>query len=146
MNQNRKLRNLLINPKFQFKYIFWLNISALSLLIMYCSIIYFYVSENYSLLVELSPMTQEAKVQLYTELTEILIKIAVFSGCFLFTVTWIGILFSHRTAGPLYHLKKVFSEIKNGDLSKRVHFRTEDEFQDVATAFNEMMDEIVAKK
>jgi HAMP domain-containing protein len=53
-----------------------------------------------------------------------------------------GVLLSHRTAGPLYHFKRVFDEIRSGNPKQRVRLRPKDEFQDVAKSFNDMMDSL----
>lgn len=91
-------------------------------------------------------MTDEAKAQLYAELGEMILKICGISSVFIIVCILLGIIISHRTAGPLFQFRKVFLEIKNGDLKKRIHLRPKDEFQDVAIAFNEMMDSISESK
>jgi methyl-accepting chemotaxis protein len=142
VQNKRKLRNYLINPGYQIRYILWLTTTGLLLLAMNGWIFYHYISENYALLVELSPMTDESKNQLFLELREILVRLAVVSSSFMFVVMVLGLIFSHKAAGPLFHFKRVFEEIKQGKLGARVRLRPGDEFQDVAQAFNEMMDTV----
>ena len=142
----RKLKNLLINPKYQIKYIFWISLTGLGLVALNAGLVYHYVSENYAILVDLSPMTDEAKAQLYRELREIIIKLSLISIGFLSVVSFFGLIFSHRTAGPMYHFKRIFNAIKSGDTKARVHLRPKDDFQDVAQGFNEMMDSLTGKK
>src|SRR5689334_21710860 len=101
----RSMKNILINPSFQLRYMFWLSGTALILIFIYGALTYYYIGENYSLLIDLAPMTDEAKAQLYKELREIILKISAISLCFIAVVSWIGLLFSHRTAGPLYHFE-----------------------------------------
>jgi hypothetical protein len=43
-------------------------------------------------------------------------------------------------------MKTVFTKILNGDRTARVHLRTYDDFQEVATVFNQMMDSVTGKK
>lgn len=136
----RSLRNLFINPRYQLRYVFWLGASGLGLIGMYSLLFYRYVRENYAILVDLSPMNEEAKAQLYRELTEVIVRISAFSVVFLVLVTVVGIIYSHRTAGPMFQFKRVFDQIKSGDTSARIHLRPNDEFKDVAQAFNQMMD------
>ena len=138
----RSALRIVINPKYQIKYIFFLSASALSIILSYSFLTYYYVKENYSLLIELSPMTDESKLQLYSELNHLILRILGCSLLFIVTVSLLGLIFSHRTAGPLYHFKKVFNEIKKGNKSARIHLRPKDDFQDVAKEFNEMMDSI----
>lgn len=134
------MRNWLINPSYQLKYVFWITFTGLLLILIYSGLIYRYVHENYSLLVDLSPMTDEAKAQLYRELREIFLKVSGISVFFLMICAVFGIILSHRTAGPMYHFKRVFGQIKDGNRQSRVHLRPKDDFRDVAEAFNSMMD------
>lgn len=138
--KNRSLKSILINPKYQLRYIFWLTGTGLILVALNAGLFYSYVSENYQILVDLSPMTDEVKAQLYTELNQVMIKLIGLSLLFLVLVGILGIVFSHRTAGPMFHFKRVFNAVKNGDKSQRVRLRPTDDFQDVAKAFNDMMD------
>lgn len=143
--KNRSLKNLLINPAYQIKYVFWVSTAGLTLITANAIVFYSYIKENYSLLVDLSPMDDAAKNQLYTELNEILIKLGVVGLIFVLLTAIIGLKMSHRTAGPMYHFKRIFNEIKNGKMDARVRLRPDDDFKDVAGAFNEMMDAIQKK-
>lgn len=142
LKTNRKLKNILINPSYQIRYVFWLSLTGLSLIALNASIFYFKMKENYEVLVDLSPMTDDSKKQLYTELNHVVITLVISSIIFLLVVSIFGLIFSHRTAGPLYHFKRVFSEIKKGNRKARVKLRPNDDFSDVANEFNEMMDSL----
>lgn len=50
------------------------------------------------------------------------------------------IFITHRVAGPLYKLGKTFKEIKDEGIFRRVYFRKNDNFQDLAQDFNELID------
>ncbi|MEO5971136.1 MAG: methyl-accepting chemotaxis protein [Bdellovibrionia bacterium] len=136
----RKWRNILIDPGYQSRYLFWLSFTSLSLIFLYGGLTYHYISENYSILVDLSPMTDEAKIQLYKELREIIFKISGISFIFLIVTTFLGLIQSHRTAGALFHFRKVFEAIRDGNRERRIRLRPKDEFQAAAKSFNEMMD------
>jgi methyl-accepting chemotaxis protein len=138
----RQLKNILINPRYQLKYIFWLSVTGLLLTIINCSIFYVFIRENYSILVELVPMPANVKDQLYAELFQIIGYLALVSLLFLILVGCLGMFLSHKTAGPLYHFKRVFNEIKGGRRDARIMLRPGDDFQDVAQAFNEMMNSL----
>ncbi len=144
--QNRRqLKNFLINPKYQLKYVFWLAMTGFVLFGFYALNLYFHIKENYSILVELSPMTAEAKTQLYTELDALIMKLGAGSVAFIIGVAIIGMIMSHRTAGPMFQFKRVFDEIKNGKHDTRIRLRPNDDFQEVGQAFNEMMDKVGRK-
>jgi HAMP domain-containing protein len=142
---NRKLSNLLVNPGYQIRYIFWLTSSGLLLVALNGTIFYVFMRENYEFLVEMSPLTEEVKALLREELQKIVLLLAAVSVVFLALLSTIGLFFSHRTAGPLYHFKRIFSEIRSGKPEARVHLRPDDDFRDVASEFNAMMD-LLAKK
>jgi HAMP domain-containing protein len=144
-NKHRKLKNFLVNPQYQIKYIFWLTLPGFILIAINASIFFYYIRENYMFLVELSPMTEEAKTQLYGELYQIIIKLVLISSAFLGFLAFLGIILSHRTAGPMFHFKRVFNEIKGGRPETRVKLRPKDDFQDVAKSFNDMMDQLSCK-
>lgn len=141
----RSLRNYLINPRYQLKYIFWITMTGLALILIYSTLMYRYIHENYALLIELSPMTDDVKAQLYRELREIVIKVSGISFLFLTVCSFFGLLLSHRTAGPMFHFKRVFGEIQAGQLDRRIRLRPKDDFRDVAEAFNKMMDSLQRK-
>jgi len=52
----------------------------------------------------------------------------------------IGILYTHRIAGPVYRLKMIASSISRGEIGERVKFRKRDAIHPVADAFNYMID------
>ena len=144
--KNRKLSNYLVNPRYQLKYIFWLGLTGVSLVALYSVLFYSYMRENYDILVELSPMDDASKQQLYRELNHVILLLGGISLVFLALVAIGGVALSHRTAGPLYHFKRVFNDLKAGKLESRVRLRPKDDFQDVASAFNEMIESVLAKK
>jgi methyl-accepting chemotaxis protein len=141
-NYKRSLKRLWLNPKYQARYIFWITLTGLVLVILQSAVFYFFVKENYSILVDLGPTTDEVKAQLYHELHQM--QMALLAGGVVFTsvIAFLGLIFSHRTVGPLYHFKRVFDDIKEGNISARIRLRPRDDFKEVASAFNHMMDEL----
>jgi methyl-accepting chemotaxis protein len=146
VSKKRKFKQILINPGFQLRYIFWLTTSGFILVLINAMIAYSYIRENYITLVELSPMTDQTRALMYAELRNLILALSVTSLCFLGLISVLGLILSHRTAGPLYHLNRVFNEIQSGNRKARAKFRQQDEFQDVADSFNEMMDSLTQEK
>ena len=141
----RRLRNFLIYPQYQIKYVFWTTFSGLFLILCNIFVFYHFVSENYKILVDLSPMEDDAKAQLYRELHHILLWMGVFSICFILVVSLLGVVLSHRTAGPMFHFKRVFQDIQKGKLDTRIRLRPKDDFLDVADECNKMIDYLQKK-
>ena len=142
----RSWRNYLIDPKFQLKYAFWISGTGIILVAAMSTLFYRYIHENYVTLVDLSPMTEETKLLMYSELNEILIKLGIISVTFIAIVTLLGIVISHKAAGAVYHFKKVFRKIGDGETHLRIHLRPGDDFQEAAAEFNIMMDKITPRK
>ena len=141
----RKLKNYWINPKFQTRYIVTLLSVSVVLVGVLGTVFYRYLEENYTLLVNMSPMRDEIKVLLMEELAALKNSIIMSSIGYLCFVFGFGTYFSHRTAGPLYAFMRVFREIKNGKQHTRLHLRPGDDFHDVAEEFNGMMNELVGE-
>jgi len=110
------------------------------LILLNASVFYYFIRENYKILVDMSPMEDEVKAQLYRELYQILFALGGFAALFILIAATFGIALSHRTAGPMFHFKRVFSEIQKGNLTARVRLRPKDDFQDVAAECNRMID------
>lgn len=138
----RSLRGFLLNPAYQLKFVFLVIGTSLFLAAANAGIFYHFIKENYAILVDLSPMTDEAKNQLYHELRQIVTILAGVSVAFSAVVGAVALWLSHRTAGPLYRFQKVFTEIQGGNQQLRIHLRPGDDFQEVAQAFNKMMDQM----
>jgi nitrogen fixation/metabolism regulation signal transduction histidine kinase len=60
----------------------------------------------------------------------------------------LGLMLSHRVAGPLYRLQKHILDVAEGRTDDNVKFRQKDYFQEVASAYNLQMERHrkVAKK
>jgi methyl-accepting chemotaxis protein len=136
----RKLVNLLIQPRYQLRYAFLAAGAGAALAAFNSLVFYHYVKENYDTLVELAPMTDGARTLLYRELFDIAVRLGAASMVFTGLVAVFAVVMTHRTAGPLYHMRRVFTEIRDGKRDARVRLRPNDDFQDVARAFNEAMD------
>ena len=149
MNQNfkaqRKLQNYWINPEFQKKYVFWIFLVGVVLAVSNSGVFYFFTRENYALLVDLSPMTDDVKLQLYSELKQIIAFLFIGNTVFLGLVTLLGVVFSHRAAGPMFNLVRTCQKIRDGQSAVRVNFRPGDDFPEVAVAVNEMLESIAKR-
>jgi methyl-accepting chemotaxis protein len=62
----------------------------------------------------------------------ILPPLVVATALSVFFTFLLGLLYSHRIAGPLYNLKRVLRRFREGDMNQVVRFRKHDEFHDLA--------------
>lgn len=141
----RQFKNFLINPRFQLRYVFWTTFTGLFLVTVNAAVFYYFTRENYKILVDLSPMEENVKAQLYKELYQIIVSLGGFAFVFTLVTAFIGIVLSHKTAGPMINFKRVFREIRDGNVGARVRLRPGDDFRDVADEFNRMVDAILKK-
>lgn len=146
VSRRRKFRNLWLNSQFQGQYIRGLIGSSFLVMIGYGVVFYLHIKENYDTLVKLSPVSDEIKGELYHELNQIVFYLAGVSILFLISVGWIGLIYSHRVAGPLFKIKKVCKEICDGNSSARIKLRPNDAFRDVAEQLNLLIDTLQKKK
>ena len=91
--KRRKLRNFIILPRYQGRYILWITFTGLVLTLLNSGVFFWYMSENYRLLVEMSPMDEEVKAQLFGELHEIIWKLGLISFVFVVTTSFLGLIF-----------------------------------------------------
>ena len=139
---HRSLRNLLIYPGYQLRFVFWVTLTGISLIAGLGIMIYRRLAENYALLVDLSPMEDTVRKQLYAELNQVILYMGSCTTIFLLLVILFGVVLSHRSAGPIYHFKRVFDLIGPDSRKHRIHLRKRDEFREVADSFNRMMDRL----
>lgn len=136
----RKLRNFLIDPRYQLKYAGLIVLTGALVLLLNASVFYWFIRENYTLLVDMSPMEDDAKAQLYRELHQTVFALSGISIGFLLVIALLAVILTHRTAGPMYHFRRVFREIQEGKTQARIHLRPHDDFQEVARECNRALD------
>ena len=51
----------------------------------------------------------------------------------------ISVFYTHRIAGPIYRLRHIMRDIGDGNLTQFAAFRKDDELQELASAFDEMV-------
>lgn len=136
------MRNMFVNSRHQLYYIFLITLFAGVI----CGTVGYFVNsllkENYRIMVDLSPMSDEMKDVLYTELSQLVWMLLGFGSIFVVFVFFLSLYFTHRSAGAMYNFKKTCHEVKNGEIGQRINLRKHDDFKDVAKAFNDMMDEL----
>ncbi|HSN42173.1 MAG TPA: HAMP domain-containing protein, partial [Burkholderiales bacterium] len=106
---------------------------------------YLYVVGSYDFILKSSNLSQELINERYRELYTLWVALTSISAAImLFIATWVLFL-THRVTGPIYHIKRVIAELRRGDTKARVRLRKNDEFQDLAKSFNELIDELQKK-
>jgi methyl-accepting chemotaxis protein len=60
-------------------------------------------------------------------------------------VAIVTLLVSHKIAGPMFRFEKDIERIARGDLKSQIHLRKGDQFQEMVTSINAMIDSLNAK-
>ena len=139
MRNRRKLSNFFPEPKFQLKYISLVVGSSLFVAVFTLGILGYFLRQNYIVLVKYASTDPQLTESLMWEFNFLL---GVMSLCFLFFLaglTLISIIFSHRVAGVVFVLKRAFNQVAQGERVV-LKFRKHDEFKDLETSFNNMME------
>jgi len=140
MPQQNRRTTYLINPRFQWRFIgFMATVSLLAISLLFVSnLLFFRNMEQEALSVGLTPdnpyfdFLQEQKSALST------LYFAI-SGVVFVVMMGLGILYSHRIAGPLHHLDHRMRQIANGEDPSPLTFRRRDQFRELAESFNAMI-------
>ena len=103
-----------------------------------CLFITYFVRENYTLLVQYGALEPDITQALYRELKILILGIVGVFAVFLSGNFLLGVLFSHRIAGPIFALKRTIREILEGK-DAELNFRNKDEFRELVDSFNEMV-------
>lgn len=139
MPNKRHVRNYFPERHFQFRFLRLLLAGAIVQLLLTGGLIYYFLQQNYEILVKYAGLDKEIETLLYGELTMLVTSIGVVFFSYLCALTALGIIFSHRIAGVMFALKRTIREVNAGK-NVRLRIRAKDEFHDVAQSFNALLD------
>ncbi len=103
---------------------------------------YSYVVDSYEFIFRYSSLPQEFIDQRYRDLLNFGLSLCLVTLLIILMIAVWALFVTHRAAGAVYHMARVIEAIRSGNTKERIHLREKDEFQDVANAFNQMMDEL----
>jgi len=137
--QKRRVRNFFPEPRFQRHFLMYLLGTNL-LGVLFCSgVIFPVLSKHYQSYLEVfawSPETAEVLISQYNFLLVIMGTTLTFFFIYLFVL---GVLYSHRIGGVVFAVKRTCNQLAEGK-DVRLKLRKSDEFQDLQTSFNHMVD------
>ena len=130
-------RTYLINPKFQWRVIFFgVSIGGFVLALTYVFMQYFFSSCEANLISAGIP-AQNAMFDFLKQQRAQMDSLFIVIICFTLVVsTVIGVFLSHRVAGPIYRITKHLQGIATGEPAKPLRFRDGDYFMELADAYN----------
>jgi methyl-accepting chemotaxis protein len=111
-----------------------LGIQVIYLLLVFFSSIVFYIVVNYNLSGDLSrPLNGRDTLEL------LLPTLIVLNAVGLIAASVISVFFTHRIVGPVYRMRQIMRDVGDGNLSQFAQFRKDDELQELAAGFDEMV-------
>lgn len=135
-------RRLIIQKEFQLKYVgVILAVMFLSAVISGYTIYYNSWVLLGSKLANIYP--QGRLVQIFKSVN---IRLAVSMFFVAVLCVGVGIITSHRIAGPVYRMIRFLGSVTNGDYSQRLRLRKKDELKDLAEAINKLVDKLENEK
>ncbi len=146
MQHPRKVRNLLIRPKFQMKYMFYFWVSGLSLLGIFLGLTYSKLTEIRTA-VALAPSVDfglQAKVN--SSIFEIIIYALITVVVFTVITFFYSLIITHRVAGPMLAIKAFVDELVLGNYNYNRNLRKYDELQPIMDSVKNLAEQLRAKE
>ncbi|MBF0312016.1 MAG: hypothetical protein HQK52_01300 [Oligoflexia bacterium] len=123
----------LINPKFQLRLALFVSSLVMILGLVYPLTIY----ELFSSLVTQTKMNDPlALTSVHEGKISLILSLIGYHAAFVLAVFIVCIIQGHRIAGPMFNLKRALAEICKGNPIKKIQFRKNDHFVDVADDLN----------
>ena len=144
--QKRNLSHFLISPSFQLKIASFSLLPGIIIVTIYGLLLNGKMKEKYEALISASTMEDTVKSQLWLELDQFRIQFVAFSLLFLLLIFFFGIFLSHKVARPVCKIKEAMEQVRKGNKEARLLFREDEEFNEMATSFNNMMDSLAVKE
>ncbi len=144
-SDKRSNKSLLLYRGFQGRIVSFILLAGFLCIGVTGYLCYAYVVDSYDFILRRSSLPQELIDERYGDLFTFLLSMSLVNLLIIAVIAIWALFITHRAAGSVYHMKRVIGEIKSGHAAARVHLREKDEFQDLASSFNEMMDELQKK-
>ncbi len=137
-------KHLLINPHFQVRFAVLFSIAVLTFSSIFPIFVYalFDSLQRHSYFAK-NPNALQVLLEARYDITIFFIVLALVT---LVTAFLLALFHSHRIAGPLYKLRISMVAMQQGVLDRHIHFRSKDNFQELADGFNAMTDAIFIRR
>lgn len=143
----RKLRNFLLDPRFQLKYTMMVVVVTAIVASIGGVLVYRYsVGQTEAMMVQLladpgldPSMVESLEQDALAHDRMLLVGIVCAIVLMIVALGLTGIVITHKMAGPVFKLKRLLREVASGDLSPKPGLRKGDELQDLFAAFSEML-------
>ena len=130
-------RKWIINRKFQRTFLLHTVLSTLVVIIINVVTVWYFFRQSYFYGKAMAFPNNHAYFFLLQRQTHIALGVGIVGGLvILIALTVMGVLFSHRIAGPLFRIQRHMNEIADGKPIIEIEFRKNDFFREIADAFN----------
>jgi methyl-accepting chemotaxis protein len=145
MMKNRSIKNYLINPGFQLRIILYFSVIAFSSTAAVILIFYKKFAAVRSLLFENSNISLPLQLAVDGVMFDF-IKLSLFSMLFMSVgVCVVGILVTHRIAGPMYAILAYIEDLKKGNYDSKRVLRSYDELAPIMDSLKEFVSQLPKK-
>lgn len=128
----RKIRNYLISKNLQLRITLKFVVPALFLSVLSGLVVFLIV---WPLLSEFVPDNQIKQFQTITVIGLFLCSIGIIC-----LITALGIVITHRIAGPIYRIEQDLKRLLQGEKIESIHIRDGDEFQEFVDIINQVIE------
>lgn len=129
-------------PGYQARLVFFVVLAGFICAVFNGYLYYAYVTGSYDFILKNSNLPQELIAQRYDDLIFVGLGLGAATLLITFIIAFWALAITHRAAGAVYHISRVVDEVRRGNTTARVHLREKDEFKGLASAFNQMLDEL----
>ena len=140
--KQRSKRTLLIIPSFQGRLIILIVLLGFVCAVFNGNLYYSYVDDSYDFILKYSSLSQELIDERHRDLLVFGVLLGLATLLITLVIAIWALVVTHRAAGAIYRIKKVMEEIGSGNVKARISLRKKDDFQDLAKAFNQLMDDL----
>lgn len=145
MSKQRKI--YLINPAFQMRFVAFSIISSLVVILLVAGMQYYFFHHYQTLGIKNGIPSDHIFFEFLSEQRNfITIALVILAAVITIFQVTLGVLFSHRVAGPLYRMNRHMQEITAGGEPSTFQVRDGDYFTELADNFNAMIVKMEKKK
>jgi HAMP domain-containing protein len=137
--KQRKLRNVWLTRRYHFRYFGLWVLLVMFLVISFNAVIYLLIESRWEDIYTLPP---DALRQYLMQRQAFVAGLAAEGVILTVGTVFLAMLTAHRIAGPYIRLRIAFKEVTTGNFDHVLKFRQYDHLEDVAEAFNKMMDRV----
>ncbi len=137
---SRNKYGFFILPRFQIKIISLAILSSLGTIIVAGGVFDYLVERQFDRVLSLVTLTPEVKTELLSSMSMSVLYLLILCSAFAILMLGFAIAYSHKIAGPIFHISKSIDNFLEGATQSRVNLRRGDEFFFLGDKVNRILD------